>query len=67
MVLAQEEKREVLDAEGAAELLGMEPEGVRRLARMRRIPSRKVGREWRFSRTKLLEWISGEDQEVDDS
>lgn len=66
-MLAQEEKREVLDVAGAAELLDMGDEAVRRLARQRRIPSRKVGREWRFSRSKLLEWLAGEDMEVDET
>jgi excisionase family DNA binding protein len=64
-VLAQQEKREVLDVEGAAELLGMSEEAVRRLCRQGRIPARKVGREWRFNREKLLRWVAGEDEEAD--
>jgi excisionase family DNA binding protein len=64
-VLAQEERREVLDVEGAAELLDMSVHAVRRLASQGRIPARKVGREWRFNREKLLRWVAGEDEEAD--
>ena len=49
--------REVLNAEQAAEFLGFNPYTVREKARLGEIPGRKVGREWRFSRTALLEWL----------
>ena len=66
-MLAQGEKREVLDVEGAAELLSMGEEAVRRLSRQGKLPGRKVGKEWRYNRSKLLRWIGGEDEEVRDT
>lgn len=41
----------------AAELLRYTTEYVRRLAREGRIPALKVGREWRFVESRLVEWI----------
>lgn len=56
--------REVLNVEQAAEFLGFSPYTVREKAREGEIPGRKVGREWRFSRTALLEWLrEGEEPE----
>lgn len=52
--------REVLNAQQAAEFLGVNPYTVRAKARLGEIPGRKVGREWRFSRTALLEWLRQE-------
>lgn len=49
--------KEVLNAEEAAEFLGFNPYTVREKARLGEIPGRKIGREWRFSREALLEWI----------
>lgn len=49
--------REVLTAEQAADLLQISPYGVRQLARNRRLPAVKVGREWRFLQSELLRWL----------
>jgi excisionase family DNA binding protein len=49
--------REVLNVEQAAELLGFSPYTIREKARLGEIPGRKTGREWRFSRTALLDWL----------
>jgi excisionase family DNA binding protein len=49
--------KEVLNAEEAAELLGVNPYTLRQKARLGELPGRKVGKEWRFSRTALLEWL----------
>jgi excisionase family DNA binding protein len=51
---------EVLTVEQAAELLQVDPDTVRSLAREGTLPGRKVGREWRFWRTALLRWLGGE-------
>ena len=51
--------RDVLNVEMCAEFLGFNPYTVRELARKRVIPGRKIGREWRFSRRRLLGWIEG--------
>lgn len=56
--------KEILTAEEAAEFLGFNPVTVRLKARSGEIPGRKIGKEWRFSRTALLEWLrEGEDSE----
>ena len=49
--------REVLNVDQAAEFLGFSAYTVREKARSGEIPGRKVGREWRFSREQLLEWL----------
>ena len=49
--------KEVLNAEEAAEFLGFNAYTIRQKARLGEIPGRKVGREWRFSRRRLLEWL----------
>ena len=48
---------EVLDLDEAAALLRVRPEVVRELAEAQRIPARRVGDTWRFSRAALLEWL----------
>jgi excisionase family DNA binding protein len=52
-------EHEFLTAEEAAQLLRISAKHLRDLAREGRVPGRKVGREWRFSRTALIEWMSG--------
>jgi len=47
----------VMNTEEAAELLGLSPYTIREFAREGRIPGRKIGKEWRFSRQALLRWI----------
>ena len=51
---------DVLNRTQAAELLALNPETIARLARAGKLPARKVGRAWRFSRRRLLAWIAGE-------
>jgi excisionase family DNA binding protein len=52
---------EVLTVEMAAEMLQVDPDAVRALAREGKLPARKIGREWRFSRTAILRWLAAED------
>jgi excisionase family DNA binding protein len=52
---------QVLDLEEAAALLRVTPDAVRALAEAERIPARRVGDIWRFSRAALLEWLKGEE------
>lgn len=52
---------EVLTTEEAARLLRLSAYTVRELARKGKIPARKVGKEWRFSRRRLLEWLGGQE------
>ena len=51
---------EVLTVEQAAELLLVDADTVRTLARDGTLPGRKVGREWRFARTALLRWLGAD-------
>jgi excisionase family DNA binding protein len=50
-------ERDVLNVEEAAEYLGFSPYTIREKAREGEIPGRKIGKEWRFSRRMLLEWL----------
>ena len=50
---------EVLDTDQAAELLAVEPAAVPELASKGELPGRRIGGEWRFSRSALLAWLSG--------
>lgn len=48
---------QVLDAEGAAQLLQVSTKTLLRLAREGEVPGRKVGRSWRFERGDLITWL----------
>lgn len=56
------ETPEVLTPAQLAELLQVEEEAVVELAEQGELPARKVGEEWRFSRSAVLAWL-GEEQE----
>ena len=49
--------KEILDIEGAADVLGVSKTTIYKLARDGTIPATRVGREWRFSRSNLVDWI----------
>jgi excisionase family DNA binding protein len=49
---------EVLTAEQLAELLQVDARTVRTLAARGELPGRKLGREWRFSRRAVLDWLA---------
>jgi excisionase family DNA binding protein len=49
---------EVLTSEELAEWLGVATDTIRYEARRGRLPGRKVGKEWRFSKEAILEWLS---------
>jgi excisionase family DNA binding protein len=50
---------EVLTLEGAAELLQIEPAQAAELAAAGELPGRRIGEDWRFSRSALLAWLAG--------
>ena len=52
-------KSDWLTIEEAALTLGVSLEGVRRLLRENKLPSRKKGRRWRISATALCVFIQG--------
>src|ERR1700675_5042759 len=49
--------KEILDVEGAAPLLGVSTT-IYNLARKGEIPATRVGREWRFARANLIQWVA---------
>ena len=53
---------EILDVEGAARALGVSSRTIYDLARKGKIPAMRVGREWRFARKNLREWVANSSQ-----
>jgi excisionase family DNA binding protein len=54
---------EVLTLDEAADLLRVDTEELAKLAESGEIPGRKLGEEWRFTRTRLLDWLGNPDEE----
>jgi excisionase family DNA binding protein len=52
------EEPEILNPQEAAEFLRVPLQTVRRQAKAGRLPGRRIGKEWRFSRSVLLEWMA---------
>jgi excisionase family DNA binding protein len=50
---------DVLTTAQLADFLKVEEETVRNLARRGDLPGRKIGRDWRFSRLAILDWLAG--------
>ena len=50
--------KQILDVDGAADVLGVSKTTIYKLAREGTIPATRVGREWRFSRTNLVNWVA---------
>jgi excisionase family DNA binding protein len=56
--------KEILTMEEAAELLGLVCKNLYKAFKGRKGSCKKIGREWRFSRRALIEWLSaGNSQE----
>ena len=53
-----ESEKEVLSLEEASQLFQVSSKTFLKLLREENIPARKIGREWRFSRTALLKWMA---------
>jgi excisionase family DNA binding protein len=49
--------KDVLTIEEAAELLGVSIKTFNKVLHSESIPGRKIGREWKFSRQALIDWI----------
>jgi excisionase family DNA binding protein len=61
--LASDDKPEILTPQEAAEFLRVPLLTVQRQVKAGRLPGRRVGKEWRFSRSMLREWVaSGPDR-----
>lgn len=49
--------REILNIEEAAALLGVSIKTFNKVLHSEDMPARKIGREWKFSRTALINWV----------
>jgi excisionase family DNA binding protein len=56
------EAAEVLDVPQAAELLQVDEATIVELAEGGKLPGRKLGKAWRFSRAALVAWLSASDR-----
>ncbi len=59
-LMAQMQKdalREVLDVDGASQLIGISPDSVNYYVQNNLIPHKKIGKHTRFSKAFLLKWI----------
>ena len=59
--LASSELPDVLTVEQAADLLDLSSKTLKRLAQAERVPGRRVGNQWRFSRQALMDWLAGKE------
>lgn len=50
--------KEILDVGGAAALLGVSKSTVYKMANAGDFPGVKVGKEWRFARRNLINWVA---------
>jgi excisionase family DNA binding protein len=50
-------QRDVLNIEEAAELLGVSIKTFNKVLHSEEMPARKIGREWKFSRKALIDWV----------
>lgn len=57
---------EILTAKEVSKLLQVSSQTVRLLAAQNAIPGRKVGKQWRFDRATLLEWVGRRPMTVSD-
>ena len=49
--------QEILNIDGAAALLGVSVKTFNKVLHGQSIPARKIGREWKFSRQALIDWV----------
>jgi excisionase family DNA binding protein len=54
---APEPTREILNVEEAAALLGVSVKTFNKVLHSQDLPARKIGREWKFSRRALIDWV----------
>lgn len=52
---------DILNLEQACDFLGVGERTLIKLLREEHIPGRKIGREWRFSRSSLMDWVASGD------
>ena len=49
--------REILNIEEASALLGVSIKTFNKVLHSENMPARKIGREWKFSRQALIDWV----------
>lgn len=49
--------RDILNIEEAAQLLGVSVKTFNKVLHRECLPARKIGREWKFSRQALIDWV----------
>lgn len=52
---------DILNLQQACNFLGVSERTMIKLLKEEHVPARKIGREWRFSKNALIEWISSGD------
>ncbi len=52
------EEPEILNVEEAAAFLKVSPATVRTQLAAKRLPGKRIGKEWRLSRTALIQWLA---------
>ena len=57
-------EKEILNMEEAAELFNVSIKTFIKLLKEEKVPARKIGREWRFSRKALVEWLASGDSQA---
>ena len=62
--MSASQDREILNIEEAATLLGVSVKTFNKVLHAENIPARKIGREWKFSRSALIKWV-GSGQSTD--
>lgn len=56
-------EKEILNMEEAAEFFNVSIKTFIKLLKEEKVPARKIGREWRFSRQALVQWLSSGDSQ----
>ncbi|MGI6777012.1 MAG: methyltransferase domain-containing protein [Acetivibrionales bacterium] len=56
--------KEILNMEEASELFGVSIKTFIKLLKEEKVPARKIGREWRFSKKALIDWLSSGDSQA---
>lgn len=50
-------EKEILNADEVCKFLGISIKTFQKLMREVDLPARKIGREWRFSKQALIDWV----------
>ncbi|MCC6408830.1 MAG: helix-turn-helix domain-containing protein [Planctomycetes bacterium] len=53
-----ETNKDILTIEEAADLLGVSVKTFNKVLHTENLPARKIGREWKFSRQALIDWVA---------